>query len=100
MTLGVADSLISDGGYPRLHDGAGQGLVGGEVEVGEDDLAGTEQRPLGRQRLLDLDDEVGALPDGGRVGNDVGPMRGVLLVGDAAALAGPRLDQHLVAGPR
>ena len=28
------------------------------------------------------------------------PLRGVVLVGDAAALPGPGLDQHRVAGPR
>ena len=48
---------------PGLHDRPGQRLVGGEVEVGEDDLPGRMQRPLLGQRLLDLDDQVGPLPD-------------------------------------
>ena len=42
----------------RLHDGPRQRFVGGEVEVGEDDLPRTHERPFDRQRLLDLDDQV------------------------------------------
>src|SRR5439155_14128092 len=46
---------------------------------------------LMRQRLLDLDDEVGVLPDVRRRRHDLGALPLVLLVRDAAALPGPGL---------
>src|SRR5262250_2475074 len=73
-------------------------LVGGEVEIGEDDLPRPHQRPLDRQRLLDLDDQVGVPPDVGGGGDNFGAMLGVVVVADAGALAGAGLDQDPVAG--
>ena len=46
VAVGVADRFVGDGGDARLHDRLGQRLVGGEVEVGEDDLPGPHQRPF------------------------------------------------------
>ena len=57
-----------------------------------------QQAELGRDRLLDLDDHVGAAPDVGGLGDDLGAGRAIGLVGDAAALAGAGLHQHAVAG--
>src|SRR5215216_5374903 len=52
---------------------------------------------LRRLRLLDLQDQVGFVPQGRGVADGSGALRLVLGVGDRAALARPRLDQHLVA---
>ena len=77
VPLASLDGFVGDGGDAGRHDGSRQVLVGGEVEVGEDDLPGPHQRPFDRQRFLDLDDEVGVLPDvrGGR--HDLGAEFGV-----------------------
>src|SRR5262249_6804278 len=93
----VADGRVGDGRDARSHHGSRQGLVGGEVEVGEDELPRPQQRPLFLQRLLDLDPQVGPAPDRWRVRDDVGAVGRVLLVADAAALAGARLDEDRVA---
>src|SRR5439155_25650442 len=66
-------------------------------EVGEEDLARTEPSGLRRERLLDLQDELSALPDlvgGGQRRAD----GGVLVVTDPAAPAGAALDDDTVAG--
>ena len=71
------------------------------MEVGEDDLAGAHVWPLDRQRLLDLDDQVGVFPDLFGAGANVGTMDRVLIVIDAASLSGPglirRINRHLAA---
>ena len=55
----VGDRLVGDAGGARLHQPLGLRLVGGEMEVGEQDLATPQQGDLGGLRLLDLDDQVG-----------------------------------------
>ena len=42
VPLRVAERLVGDGRDPAVDHRPGQGLVGGEVEVGEDDLAGPQ----------------------------------------------------------
>ena len=69
--------------------------VRGEVQVGEEDEPGPEQPELLGLRLLDLQHEVGALPDVvGRV-DDLG-ARGAYSASviDESAPA-PRLDEHV-----
>ena len=93
----VAQRLVGDGRDAAVDDGSREGLVGGEVKVGEDHLAGAQQGPLGGLRLLDLDDQVRAGPDlRGRV-NDGGAGGSILRVDDAAALPRAGFDQDLVA---
>ena len=70
--------LISDAGRARLHQPLGLRLVGGEVEIGEQDVPRLEQRDLLRLRLLDLDDHVGRLEHRRRVGKD---LRAGLFIG-------------------
>ena len=73
-------------------------LVGREVEVGEDELAAPHVRPLGLDRLLHLHDHLAVAPHGRRVGRDLRADRRVVLVGEAAAEPGARLDEHRVPG--
>ena len=94
----VAQRLVGDGRDPAVDDRRGEPLVGGEVEVGEERLAGPQVRPLRRLRLLDLDHQVGRRPDLGGLGHDRRPGRLVLGVGDPAPQPGARLDQDGVAG--
>jgi hypothetical protein len=55
--LGVGDRLVGDAGHAACHQVAGLVGVGREVEVGEEDLARAEPRPLGGLGLLDLHDQ-------------------------------------------
>jgi hypothetical protein len=71
--------------------------IGGQVQVGEDDLALPDQVVLGGQGLLDMHDHVGRIEDRlGRV-DQLGPGLDVGLVGKAAAGTGHFLHQHRVA---
>ena len=47
-----------------------------------------------------IDDQIGAAPNLGGVGDDLGAVLGILLVRDAAPLPCPGLDEHLVASTR
>ena len=68
------------------------------MEVREDRLTGTQQRPFALERLLDLDDHISLGEDLLRRSDDTGTVALVLGVGDATALTGILLDQHFVAG--
>ena len=94
---GVLDGLVGDAGRAGVHEPLGQPGVGREVQVGEERVAGLEQRHLGRLRLLDLDDHVRRAEHGGRVGQDLRALGDVVGVGDGRALSGTGLDHDLVA---
>ena len=53
------DGFIGDAGGPRFHQRLGERLAGGEVQIGEENLAGPQQGQFDGQRFLDLDDEFG-----------------------------------------
>ena len=81
---------------PDVEQRARERLVGGDVQVREEDQPFAEPPVLGLDRLLDLEDEVGALPD--LVDRD-DARADALVVGvrERAADAGARLDRDLVA---
>src|SRR5213079_382510 len=95
--VGALDRLVGDRDRPRVAERPRQLGRRREVKVGEEDLARAEPRGLRRERLLDLQDELGALPD--LVGrHERSPDGGVLVVADPAAAAGAVLDLDAVAG--
>ena len=63
------------------------------MKVGEDDLAAAQQRILGRQRLFDLEDQIGAAKYLGRRIDELGSLVGILLVGNARAESGTAFEQ-------
>ena len=67
-----------------------------EVEVGEEELPVLEPLQIGLDRLLDLHDHVGLVVDGVGVGKDLRAGGLVLVVGEAAAVAGALLHEHVV----
>ena len=83
----VGDGFIGDASGAGLHQPLGLGLVGGEVEVGEQDLTGPQHGDFGGLRFLDLNDQVGRLEQGGRrVGNRcAGRSIGVVTEADAGS---------------
>jgi hypothetical protein len=66
------------------------------VEVGEEDEVGPEESVLGLLRLFDFDDEVGALPDLRRGGEDRRAGLRVFLVGERTAFARMSLHQDFM----
>ena len=91
--------FIGDAGRARLHQPFGLRLVGGEVEVGEQDVARLEHRDFLRLRLLDLHDHVGAWrTPSAAVGQDRRAGLFIGAVGEIDADAGLGLDEHLMAG--
>ena len=94
--VGALDRLVGDRDRPRGPERARDVRRGRQVEVGEERLLGAEPGVLGRQRLLHLQHELGALPD--LVDGDERRAHGrVFVVADPAARAGAALDQHAVA---
>ena len=67
------------------------------MQVGEEDLAAAQAAVLLRLRLLDLEDQLGALPELVDVVDQLGAGVAVVLVRGAGADAGPRLHEDLVA---
>jgi hypothetical protein len=68
------------------------------MPVGEQHLPGPQVAVLGGDRLLDLEQQVGAGPDRRGVRRQLGAALVVVGVTDARAVAGAGLYQDLVAG--
>ena len=91
---------------PRFEQLLAELVRGGEVEVREEQLVLAHQRELGRDRLLDLHDHVGAAPDLFARRDDLRARLDVLLVGDAeprpapcsTSTVWPRCTEHRDAG--
>ena len=96
--LAVLHRLVGDAGRSGLHQPAREGLVGGEVQVGEEHVVGLEPLHLNRLRLLDLDDHRGLAEHRVGVGQDRCALRDIGIVGDGRPVAGAALDEHLVPG--
>ena len=79
------DGLVGDAGDAALEQLLGQLGRRGEVQVGVEDLPLAHARVLLGQRLLDLEDHLGALPHLVGGGDDLGARGRVVLVGDAAS---------------
>ena len=93
---------LADGFVGHAVDFGGEQLVGEfgqgrEVQVGEEDEVGAEESVLGRLRLFDFDDEIGALPDLRRGVEDRRAGLRVFLVGERTAFARVSLDQDFMA---
>ena len=100
--VGQAHRLVGDGRVARGHQRLGAGQGGGQVEVGEEDLALAQAQTgvlLGR-RLLDPEDHVRGRPDVVGVGHQGGPGGDEVLVGDGRADPGALLHVDRVPGGR
>ena len=99
MSVGELHGLVGDGADAAVDEEPREPLVGGEVQVREQDVVGAEALVLLGLRLLDLHDQVG----GGehRVGVGHGsraPAATYCVVGDRGADAGAGLHDDVVAG--
>ena len=59
----VAERLVGHGDAARGQQRLGKLPVGGQMEIGEDDLSAPQQRDFAGLRLLDLDDHLGPAED-------------------------------------
>jgi len=89
------DGLVCDRTDARVDERAGERLVGGDVQIREEDQPLAKPAVFRLDRLLDLEDEVGALPH--LVDGD-DPRTDALVVGirERAAGAGALLDRDVV----
>ncbi len=60
--VGRLDGLVCHGCDPRFDERMRERLVGGDVEVGEEDEVVAQPRVFGRDRLLDLEQKLGFGP--------------------------------------
>ena len=95
---GQLHRLIGDGDGLGREERLGELLVGGEVEVREEDLTLPDLGPLGTDGLLHLHDHLGAGPDLVGRGHDLAAGGLVEVVGEATAEPGVGLDDDLVTG--
>ena len=93
------DRLVGDSRDAAVGERAGQRLIGGEVEVGEQDKVFPQTPVFARDRLLHLQQQLGPLPDLVHRG-DARPGRLVGRVRKRAPLPRVVLDEHLVASVR
>ena len=93
----AAKRFVRYGSDTGLEQATGEVFVGGEVEVGEDDLSASQERPFGGKRLLDLDDQISGSEDFGVRTEQGGSAGGVIVVCDAASEASTAFDEHLMA---
>jgi len=99
-TAGIADGLIRDGGNAALEHPFGARPGRGQMRVSEHDLPTLHAVELGRNRLLDLEDQLAPAPHlVGRV-DDLRADRGVLGVREGRSGSGTGLANDVVARPR
>ena len=96
--VGQLHGLVGDGGDLRVEEHAGEVRQGGEVEVREQRLVVAYVGVLGEERLFDLDDQLGPVPDLGCVAQHLRAGGAVRPVAGKNARTGAALDEHLVAG--
>ena len=97
---GQLDGLVSDCRDPAFEQALGFGGVGGEVQVREEQLAGSEHLDLVRLRLLDLYYELRSREDVLGVLDDLGADGSEVVVFDRRAGSRPCLDDDLMAAGR
>ena len=92
--------LIGDRDDARGDQIRGLLRVGGQMQIGEEDLPGTEFLALTRERLLDFDHQLAARVNLIGIGDDFGPDRTVIGVGNPGAQSGARFNDDMVPVPR
>ncbi len=93
--VGGFDGLVRDRRDPALDQRAGEVLVGGDMEVGEEDEPFPEPAVLRRHGLLHLEQELDVAPDVFD-GHDLDALGLVRRVREGAALPRALLHEHVV----
>src|SRR5262245_14541918 len=98
--LWTRNCLISDGGDTRGHEIFGLRPIRREVEISEQDLPAAKLLALGRERLLDLYDHLGAGKHGVGVSYNLGPGLLIIRVRQARTDARPDFYNDLMSAGR
>ena len=93
---GELHGLVRDRGDAVGDETLGERTVGGEVQIGEQHEVVAEVSVLARDRLLDLEQQLGARPDLGGVVEQRRSGRFVLGIRHRRAVARAALHEHLV----
>ena len=93
----VGDGFVGDGGAARFHQAVRLIRVGGEVQIGKEDMVRLEPGDLDRLRLLHLDDQFSGVEYRVGVGQNGRADIREDLVGQANPRARAGLDEHLMA---
>ena len=88
----VGDGLVSDRDRARAQQPPSQLSIGGEMQIGKQDLVLAQQQNLIRLRLLHLDDHLGSPEQFGDAGHDLGPGACIGRVIEPDPGAGAALD--------
>src|SRR5690606_17899966 len=91
------DRLERDRSQADAKEPARQRRLRGQVQVAEQQVVAAQVLEVAPDRLLDLDDQLALLVQRRRVGGDLHPEPGVVLVAEPGEQAGALLDPHLVA---
>ena len=94
--VGPFDGLVGAAHRPAVDHGAGERFAAGEVEEGEDQLVLADQLVLRGDRLLDLDNHLGAGVDVFDRGKHLRPYRRIGIIGKTAVHTGRSLHINLV----
>ena len=96
-TTCVRHGFIGDGNAVRLQQACGLLGIGREMEIGEQQLTGTQHGDFRRLRLLHLHDHIGPREHVGGRGHDLGTGSAIHVVGEADGSPRMRLHDDLVA---
>ena len=95
--LTAGDGFIGDTDDAGFQQIGGLFGIGGEVEIGVEDLARTQHGAFDRLWFLDLDHHFGGGEDGRGIADDLGGGSAVMIVTGTDALPCTALDQHTMA---
>ncbi len=94
----VTDGFVGDASDFLLEELIGELGERGEVKVGKEDKARTEEDVLLLDGLFDLDDHFGVVPDFGCIAGDFGSSGLVFVVSECGEFAGVGFDEDFVPG--
>ena len=89
--------FVGDAGCTTGDKVLGLCSIGGEMQVGKQEMPWGEHRPFDRLGFLDLDDHLGGTKDLGSRRSDLRSDRFVVAVLGADAKTSPALHDHIVA---
>ena len=97
--LGARHRLVGNRDDPRGHQFGGLFRIGGQMQIGEEDLSLPELLALDRQRFLDLHDQLAAPEHLIGIRDDFRPDRAVVGIRNAGAQPGAPFNDDVVTVP-